>query len=86
MESLRDELAASQKAFLAKMELSSAALEQEWRDRLHSQSLESEKNLYEATYALRQQNITEVEDLKKQHSEEVHALKGLLQKVRVLVP
>lgn len=80
VESLREELKASQKAFREKMDMSTAKLEQEWQDKLDAQVAESEKALAALRAELIKAHSAELTEIAIRHDEDVKSLKSLLQK------
>lgn len=80
VESLREELKASQKAFRDKMDMSTAKLEAEWQERLDAQIALGQKQLREQAEELTRGFMKDLDELRARHEDEVRALKGLLQK------
>ena len=80
VESLREELKASQKAFREKMDMSSAKLEAEWQSRLDAQQEASELALAALRAELVKAHQTELDAIAQRHDEDIRSLKSLLQK------
>jgi len=80
VESLREELKASQKAFRDKMDMDKGKLEAEWQARLDAQQAAADQTLNELKQELQKHHQGELEDLARRHEEEVLSLKALLQK------
>ena len=80
VESLRDELKASQKAFLDKMGMSQAKLEAEWQARLDAQQESSNAALDALRAALSQEHAQDLQRLMTSHNDDMLSLKALLQK------
>ncbi len=80
VESLREELKASQKAFREKMDMSTAKLEQEWQDKLDAQVAASDKAMADLKAELLKAHSAELTELALRHDEDVKSLKSMLQK------
>lgn len=80
VESLREELKASQKAFLDKMGMSQAKLEAEWQARLDAQQEASDAALDGLRAALSQEHAQDLQRLMTSHNDDMLSLKALLQK------
>lgn len=80
VESLREELKASQKAFRDKMDMSQAKLEAEWQGKLDTQIEESSLALANLRKELLHNSSEDLEKLIQRHDEDIQELKTLLQK------
>lgn len=79
VESLREELKASQKAFRDKMDLSTAKLEAEWQEKLSNQIELHNTNIDNLTNDLTTKHSNEIKELLALHSDEIKTLKNMLQ-------